>query len=572
MQETFPNSRKVTDFDNHPVITQGYRVVGSKGNDHRVGQSSVFGERKYVTPWNQSIAQRLWNSFTDATHLTSPPTYQDGYGRTLNAENSFWKGAEGNELSRMGKTALGTGTIIGLGFLPQSFTVAPTATVGAFGLGLGADFLAGKAMDGIEKNVLNRSGLKFSDNQKFAVRLAAGLYGGSKGYKLGKWLSTPDAPIVYEPRVHQNDYINAPGNAMEPVMVDPRVASIYNQQINGKFASHNPSRLTKAELEGWSKHDRTNVYKPANETIKQLHTPVEWRPSPDDYWDARTNMPSQHMSRAEAVKRMKELGLTDYTAINMHDFVKTLPDEVNPLFAPMKASDGSLRQNPYITFFREGKIKTHPMSHVLSDDDIAKFLTYYDNQLLETSTGQLKDVMLWHASPKKFDIFDYTKFLGSTRGNTGFYGPGNYFSTHIPIEHFSGISGGYNFQGVRPFRISGIEQTIPSDIVAGKPGFNIGFTPISDGIPIHKSGNIAIVGSNTSGPGYLFKPYVPSNFHNTSVQEVVVPRNTGIKTLFADPSRFVRNADGSVSFTPVDWNDPRVDFKNGGKLNNIRHK
>ena len=86
----------------------------------------------------------------------------------------------------MGKTALGTGTIIGLGFLPQSFTVAPTATVGAFGLGLGADFLAGKAMDGIEKNVLNRSGLKFSDNQKFAVRLAAGLYGGSKGYKLGK--------------------------------------------------------------------------------------------------------------------------------------------------------------------------------------------------------------------------------------------------------------------------------------------------------------------------------------------------------------------------------------------------
>ena len=63
-------------------------------------------------------------------------------------------------------------------------------------------------------------------------------------------MSTPDAPIVYEPRVHQNDYINAPGNAMEPVMVDPRVASIYNQQINGKFASHNPSRLTKAELEG----------------------------------------------------------------------------------------------------------------------------------------------------------------------------------------------------------------------------------------------------------------------------------------------------------------------------------
>lgn len=349
-------------------------------------------------------------------------------------------------------------------------------------------------------------------------------------------------------------------------MVDPRVASIYNQQINGKLASHNPSRLTKAELEGKTKHERTNAHNPTSETIELLHTPVEWRPSPNDYWDERTKMPFQHISRAEAVKRMEELGLSDYTAINMHDFVKTLPDEINPLFAPMKASDGSLRQNPYITFFREGKIKNSPFTHVLSDNDIAKFLTYYDKQLLETSTGQLKDVMLWHASPKLFDSFDYTKFLGSTRGNTGFYGPGNYFSTHIPIEHFSWVRGGYNFQGVRPFRISGIEQTIPSDIVAGKPGFNIGFTPISEDIPIHKSGNIAIIGSNTSGPGYLFQPYVSSNFHDTIVQEVVIPRNTGIKTLFADPSRFVRNTDGSVSFTPVDWNDPRVDFKNGGKL------
>ena len=86
----------------------------------------------------------------------------------------------------MGNTALGVGTIIGLGFLPQSFAASPAATTGALGLGLGTDFLAGKAMDGIEKNVLNRSGLKFSDNQKYAVRLASGLYGGAKGYKFGK--------------------------------------------------------------------------------------------------------------------------------------------------------------------------------------------------------------------------------------------------------------------------------------------------------------------------------------------------------------------------------------------------
>lgn len=382
--------------------------------------------------------------------------------------------------------------------------------------------------------------------------------------KAGKAVSKARAEKIKEFGPDWGGNINAPGNA-ESIPLDKN-ATITNKQLLGQLSSKNPSKLSEAEKAGYTKHERTNAHNPTSETIELLHTPVKWRPSLDDYWDTHTNMPSQHMSRAEAIKKMKELGLSDYTAINMHDFVKTLPDEINPLFAPMKASDGSLRQNPYITLFREGKIKNSPLSNVLSDNDIAKFLTYYDKQLLETSTGQLKDVMLWHTSPKNFDIFDYTKFLGSTRGNTGFYGPGNYFSTHIPIEHFASVRGGYNYQGIRPFRISGIEQTIPSDIVAGKPGFNIGFTPISEGIPIHKSGNIAIIGSNTSGPGYLFRSYVPSNFHNTTVQEVVIPRNTGIKTLFADPSRFVRNADGSVSFTPVDWNDLRVDFKNGGKL------
>lgn len=382
-------------------------------------------------------------------------------------------------------------------------------------------------------------------------------------------MSTPDAPIVYEPRVHQNDYINAPGNAMEPVKIDPRVLNIYNQQINGKLASHNPSKLTKAELEGSPKHDRTNVYNPASETIKRLHNPVEWRASLDDYWDAHTNMPSQHMSRAEAIKKMEELGWSDYTAINMHDFVKTLPDEINPLFAPMKASDGSLRQNPYITFFREGMINDDPMANVLSDNDIAKFLTYYDKQLLETSTGQLKDVMLWHASPADFDTFDYMKYLGKNKHNVGVYGPGNYFSTNVPVEHYSNNNHGEMYRrGIRPFRVSGIKETIPSDAVQGKPEFTIGYQPIIDGIPVHKTGDVAMIGPNTGGSGYLFRPYVSSNYFNNDVLEVALPRNTGIKTLFAHPSRFVRNADGSVSFTPVDWNDPRVDFKNGGKLNN----
>ena len=41
---------------NQPVIKQGYQQLGSKNNNHRVGQDSVFGEREYHP--NRSLAER----------------------------------------------------------------------------------------------------------------------------------------------------------------------------------------------------------------------------------------------------------------------------------------------------------------------------------------------------------------------------------------------------------------------------------------------------------------------------------------------------------------------------------
>lgn len=41
------------------TISQGYQTVGRKNNDHRVGQTSVFGEREYDP--NPSLAQRFGN-------------------------------------------------------------------------------------------------------------------------------------------------------------------------------------------------------------------------------------------------------------------------------------------------------------------------------------------------------------------------------------------------------------------------------------------------------------------------------------------------------------------------------
>ena len=66
------------------MLSQGYQAVGRKNNNHRVGQKSVFGERKYDA--HPSLSSRFGNWVTDGLHLTSPPTFKDGYNRTLNAE------------------------------------------------------------------------------------------------------------------------------------------------------------------------------------------------------------------------------------------------------------------------------------------------------------------------------------------------------------------------------------------------------------------------------------------------------------------------------------------------------
>lgn len=575
LQEAFPGARKVTPgFENHPVIKQGYRVFLSKNNDHRVGQESVFGERKYVAPWNQSIAQRLWNHVTDAMQLTSPPTYQDGYGRTLDAETPFWEGAQGKQLKQMGKSALNAATMAGLSFLPGAFVSAPWATTGAFGLGLGADFLAGKAMDGIENGVLRRSGLKFSDNQKTAVRLLAGLYGGAKGYKLGTRLSTPDVPIAYEPKVHQNDFINAPGNAEG--MILGKNADIANKQLLGQLSSKNPSKLTPEERAGMSRHDRTNVVKEKDAMIQKLHN-IDYTYTPyienTGIYTLRPALINRTMSRDDVLNTLIEQG-KDQSIVNMYDFIHTLPESIDPKFMPIPSSKGMV-QNPYVTRYRDAVLETVPASELLTDGEIARFLTFYDKQLSEGVTGALKGIPVWHASSADFNVFDYLSHLGKNMKNTGVYGPGNYFTTRLPINHYAGLKG----HNIKPYYITNIKETIPASAVRNKKGYPIYVKPVDGTIPTHRSGDIVIVGENTTQNNSSFNMFLPevmsngelvgsklNNYYDNNVFEITLPRNTGIKSLYPNMSRFVRNADGSVSFTPVDWNDPRVDFKNGGKL------
>lgn len=168
---------------NQPVIKQGYQQLGSKNNDHRVGQDSVFGEREYHP--NRSLAERVWNNFTDAVHLTSPPTFKDGYGRTLNAEVPLMESAQGQELKRMGKTAKNTAIIASIPFGLKSLYYNPLATGASVGVGSALSWGAGKGMDALDKHVLNRYGKTFSEDQKNTVMFLSGLGGGGAAYKWG---------------------------------------------------------------------------------------------------------------------------------------------------------------------------------------------------------------------------------------------------------------------------------------------------------------------------------------------------------------------------------------------------
>ena len=161
------------------AITNGHKYVGSKNNDYRVNQNSLFGERRYNE--NPSIAQKVLNGITDKLHLTSPPTFKDGYNRTLNAEVPLSESAQGQELKRMGNTALKGFTIAGAAALPASFYYAPLATTAGIATGTAATEATNLAMNAIERG----TGKKFTPGQRTAATFLTSLPAGIKGYKWG---------------------------------------------------------------------------------------------------------------------------------------------------------------------------------------------------------------------------------------------------------------------------------------------------------------------------------------------------------------------------------------------------
>lgn len=126
----------VTAVDTGKNINQGTRLLGSKPNDYRVGQKSLFGQRKNRD--TNTLGRRMVNWFTDKTHLTSPPTYTDGYGRELNAEVPITESAQGKELERMKDTAVKGMMISSLPLMGYGLYYEPIATAIGTGIGMAA--------------------------------------------------------------------------------------------------------------------------------------------------------------------------------------------------------------------------------------------------------------------------------------------------------------------------------------------------------------------------------------------------------------------------------------------------
>ena len=370
-------------------------------------------------------------------------------------------------------------------------------------------------------------------------------------FKFMKKAAEKDADANYQLAQY---YINAAGNA-EGIHVNKNTP-IVNQQQSGSLKSHHPSKLTEAELQGSSKHDRTNIRERVDKDLGQAARNIEGsKPYVIDDAKFLEFMKQNYAQRSpgKGYARVQESTYTEHPTINdMKTFIDQLPDtEINPIFKTVKDPKGVEWETPILTKYRHYLSTEEGLpGDVLSTKDIQKLLTFYEDHLNTQVTGKLKEIPLWHNSKRSIDRFDLSH-LGENTGNTGAYGPGNYFNANVEYgfsDHFS-----------QPFYVTDINQLMKARDASDYKHLISPPNATIDQVFYPKNGRFATVQDYS----LIDDPLVAYPIYKG---EVAVPRNTGIKSLYPHSSRFVRQPDGTVTFTPTDWSDVRFNFKNGGKL------
>ena len=348
------------------------------------------------------------------------------------------------------------------------------------------------------------------------------------------------------------------------------------------FLERNPSRISDAERAGVPKGDRNfkrtenpNSYmqQEANKSFDNInnHSPRR-RLVTEEEIDKMSPEAQIHAreSKNDFIKRNQDM-MEDYFA-DSYEFNKDLQDYINgldietaPQFKPV-VTDGIAERNPYVAAYRNYLYNNGTDAMMISDDDIAKFLTHMHNMQQQGVTGKMADKLpLWHGSNDMFDVFDWHN-TGKYTGNSGALGPGNYFSSH-------GATYG------RPQRRNNLPKNFQPYYITEIKSTPSGHMMIEKGI-LPDYMNKQMIQANPEAFQAMFKRQVPGA--NTTlyidpseaVQGVfegdraafMLRRNDGIKSLFPHPSRLIRNEDGTVQLLPTNWSDPRVNFALGGKL------
>ena len=290
--------------------------------------------------------------------------------------------------------------------------------------------------------------------------------------------------------------------------------------------------------------------------------------------------------RSKFVKQMNQYNINwlgDDEKINtfnslLKDYIKPLGEDVDPRFESIFNEEGFERPSLAVRAFRNYLIRNGVDASQISNHDLARFLTDQYRKLSSEATGKLKDDVLWHGSKTWFDSFDLTHTSENT-GNSGALGPGNYFSltggSYGRTNNF--INYLQQLNNTQPYIITGITSTpngykmiekgiLPNymgkDVLRSEIG-KLKLKQLIESIPTND--NRAYIDTKEAAAS-LFGEYEGPN------AAVMIRRNTGIKSLFPHPSRFVRNPDGSVSLIPTDWSDIRVNYKQGGIINRFKNK
>ena len=344
-----------------------------------------------------------------------------------------------------------------------------------------------------------------------------------------------------------------------------------------------PSKLSEAELKGVPKSVRNQPIKGStfdtrvSNDIIQTYSNGSWRttrPFTEEQILAEKNPNVQENMKYSLEKWKKDNSnmyknyIDDTSKFNtdLQEYINSLNIEPSSRYLDGELIDGVRETNPFVKLYRQYLYNNGTDASSISNKDLAKLLTAQEQEIRSGMTGIMADKSpLWHGSNSLFDTFDWQKYASANTGNSGAIGPGNYFTTQgVPYGFDRNLRRVRNMQ---PYFITDIRSTPSGRMMQNKgllPEYHREYELVHNPEWLQQEVKRIVPGQNTT-------LYIDYNEPMSGIMDVtrgagMLRRNTGIKSLFPHPSRLVRGEDGLLKMLPTNWDDPRVNFKQGGIL------